>query len=64
MGDRPMMVLGAQGVASALPTLATALASRYDVTYGRPDRLIPPTRLAVDVRDQPATVAVRRWAPQ
>jgi hypothetical protein len=63
-GGINLVVLGAQGVASALPTLATALTARYDVTYGRPDRLIPPTRLAVDVRDQPATVAVRRWAPQ
>jgi hypothetical protein len=63
-GGINLMVLGPQGVASALPTLATALLSQYDVAYGRPDRLIPPTRLAVEVRDRPATVAVRRWAPQ
>lgn len=63
-GGVNLMALGPQGVASTLPKLAAALLARYDVVYGRPDRLIPPTRLAVDVRDRPATVAFRRWAPQ
>jgi hypothetical protein len=63
-GGVNLMVLGPQGVTSVLPKLAAALLSRYDVTYGRPDRLIPPTRVAVEVRDRPATVAVRRWAPR
>jgi hypothetical protein len=63
-GGVNLMALGPQGVASTLPKLATALLTRYDVAYGRPDRLIPPTRLAVEVRDRPATVAFRRWAPQ
>lgn len=55
-------VLGAQTLAPAVQSVATALVSQYAITYGRPDRLIPATRLSVETRDRNLQVLVRRWA--
>lgn len=55
-------VLGPQTLAPALDSVAAALVSQYAITYGRPDRLIPATRLSVETTDRNATVLVRRWA--
>jgi len=55
-------VLSAQTLGAALESVAAALVSQYTIAYGRPDRLIPATRLAVETTDKGATVLVRRWA--
>jgi hypothetical protein len=60
-GGTNKIALGRQGIAPGLLAVANAITSRYDVTYGRPDRLIPPKQLTVGVRDRSMTVHVRRW---
>jgi hypothetical protein len=55
-------VLGPQTLGPALESVAAALVSQYAITYGRPDRLIPATRLSVETTDRSVTVLVRRWA--
>lgn len=63
-GGQQRLVLGSSGVVPAFTSLAAALSARYDVTYARPDRLIPPSRLAVTLRRERGTVLVSRWAPR
>jgi von Willebrand factor type A domain len=60
-GGLDKTIIGDQGIAPAFGQVAAALASAYDITYGRPDRLIPPSRLSVAARDATQRVLVRRW---
>jgi hypothetical protein len=60
-GGRNKMVLSAQTLAPALESVGTAIVSQYAITYGRPDRLIPASRLAVETVNRGATVLARRW---
>ncbi|MEO8480766.1 MAG: hypothetical protein ABI634_01065 [Acidobacteriota bacterium] len=55
-------VLGAQTLGPALESVATMLVSQYAITYGRPDRLIPASRLSVETTDRGARALFRRWA--
>jgi hypothetical protein len=63
-GGMTKQVLGRQGIAPAFAAMAAILTSQYDVAYGRPDRLIPPTRVEVEVSGRDAQVLVRRWAAE
>jgi hypothetical protein len=38
------------------------LSASYDITYGRADRLIPPSRVEVSTRDSAQKVLAPRWA--
>ncbi|MEO7192912.1 MAG: VWA domain-containing protein [Vicinamibacterales bacterium] len=57
-------ILSRQGLPPAFQTVATALSSRYELTYVRPDSLIPPTRLDVQVRDRSLRVLASKWIGQ
>lgn len=55
-------VLAGQQLPAAFERLATTLGARYEVTYGRPERLIPPSRIEIQARDEALTVVTSRWA--
>ncbi len=63
-GGMNKIVLAAPGVAQAFGSVATALASTYDVTYSRPESFLPPKRLDVRVSRPGTTVLATQWAPQ
>jgi hypothetical protein len=52
-------ILDKQGLDRAFTSVATLLTSQVEVTYGRPDRLVPPSKLEVTVKRP----GVRVWAP-
>jgi hypothetical protein len=59
-GGISLPVLSREGLTRAFETVAAALTSQYDVTYARPDALIPPSRVTVSTR----TPSHRAIAPQ
>lgn len=58
------MVLTRVSLESHFKALAARLASRYAITYGRPEALIPPKNLDVTVTRPGTKVLVPRWAAQ
>lgn len=58
-GGGNKMVLSKLGIASGFNWVAGALSHAYDITYSRPDALIPPTKM--EVRATPS--GTRTWAP-
>jgi VWFA-related protein len=60
-GGASETVLSRQGLAPAFVTVAALLTSEYDVTYGRPDSLVPPTRLDVGVTLPNLDVHAPHW---
>jgi hypothetical protein len=54
-------VLSSQALESAFLSRAAILTSRYDVVYGRPESLIPPTKREVDVKRSDVRVLASRW---
>lgn len=63
-GGRNQTVLAAQGLTTAFRTLAGQLNSRWEVTYGRPDTLIPPSRLEIEGRGPDLQVLSPQWAAE
>jgi hypothetical protein len=63
-GGFSKVVLSKQGIAPGFEALAAALTSRYEVAYGRPESLIPPSRLNVEVRDPTLQVIATSWAAE
>ncbi|HXH06715.1 MAG TPA: VWA domain-containing protein, partial [Vicinamibacterales bacterium] len=61
-GGRRDYVLAVTGIGPALVSLAAELESQYLVTYARPEALIPPERLEVEVRRPGATARARTRA--
>ncbi|MCC7007908.1 MAG: VWA domain-containing protein [Acidobacteria bacterium] len=60
-GGLNVPILSGQALESAFATLSAAMLGRYDVTYGRPESLIPPTRLAVESRNKALRLSAPRW---
>jgi len=58
-GGRRDQVLAVSGIPEALLRVAEELNNQYVVTYGRPDRLIPPEKLQVTVSRPGVTVRAR-----
>lgn len=54
-------ILTRQSLDPAFQAVAKAIASRYDVTYGRLESLIPPTKLEVSVRQGSPRVLAPAW---
>ncbi|ODS53660.1 MAG: hypothetical protein ABS36_13630 [Acidobacteria bacterium SCN 69-37] len=61
-GGRHQTILASQHLPDAFTTLAAQLASRWAITYGRPDTLIPPSSLDVQARDRSWQVIAPRWS--
>jgi hypothetical protein len=60
--NRP--TLAPMGIDSAFRAIGSALMSRYDVVYGRPDALVPPSRLSIEVNNRAWRVTAPRWTGQ
>jgi hypothetical protein len=60
-GGMNKAVLSRQGIETGFKSIATLLTSQYDITYGRPESLIPPTRLEVTARRKDVRVLAPRW---
>jgi hypothetical protein len=58
-GGRRDQILAVSGIPEALLRVADDLNNQYVVTYGRPDRLIPPEKLQVTVSRPDVTVRAR-----
>jgi hypothetical protein len=58
-GGRRDQVLATSGIPEALLRVADDLLNQYVVTYGRPERLIPPEKLQVTVSKPDVTVRAR-----
>ena len=54
-------VLSPQGLVKAFADLSAAMTSRYDITYGSPESMIPPSNLAVELRDKTMRLTSSRW---
>lgn len=61
-GGHNQPILASQNIPGAFERLATQLASRWEITYGRPDTLIPPSKLEIRARDDSRQVLAPRWA--
>ena len=54
-------ILNQQAIGAAFESAARAMASSYEITYARPESLIPPSRLQIEVRDNSLKVLAPRW---
>ncbi len=63
-GGTREILLHRMAVESAFDQLADRLTSEYVVTYGRPESLIPPSRLEVTVKRAEAHVLAPHWTAQ
>jgi len=61
-GGRNEQILASQNIPGAFERLAAQLVSRWEITYGRPDTLIPPSKLEIQARDGSRQVLSPRWA--
>ncbi len=60
-GGSNTVILTPQALDSTFTSLATQLTARYLVTYARPESLVPPARLEVEVKRPGAKVRATRW---
>jgi hypothetical protein len=58
-GGRRDQILTPSGIAEAMPRVADELLNQYQVTYARPETLIPPEKLQVTVSRPGVTVRAR-----
>jgi hypothetical protein len=63
-GGSNTVILTPQALDSTFTSIATQITTRYLVTYARPESLIPPDRLEVEVKRPGAHVRATRWAPR
>jgi hypothetical protein len=63
-GGTTITILNKQGLNDKLTHLASLLANQFEITYGRPDQMIPPSKLEVTVGMKNLTVAAPRWTNQ
>jgi hypothetical protein len=61
-GGMNKVVLSAQGIELGFNTVTALLTSRYLVTYGRPDSLIPPDKVEVTSRRKDLRILAPKWA--
>lgn len=61
-GGMNKVVLSAQGIEQAFNTVATLIKSRYLVTYGRPDSMVPPDKIEVTSRRKDVRILAAKWA--
>lgn len=61
-GGMNKVVLSSQGIESAFNSLTALLTSRYLVTYGRPESMIPPEKIEVTSKRSDVRVRASKWA--
>jgi hypothetical protein len=60
-GGMHSLIVSRQAIEAALTTMASAIGARYDITYSRPESLLPPDTLEVSVRRPDSRVWAPRW---
>jgi len=63
-GGTREILLDRMGIGSQFQRLAERLTSQYAVIYGRPESLIPPTKIEVTTKRPGARVLSSRWTVQ
>ena len=63
-GGQTRAILNRTGLEDAFRSLGQALSAQLDVTYARPDTLVPPKRIDVEVKKPDTKVTAPRWAWQ
>lgn len=63
-GGMTLTILNKQGFPDKMKYLANQLGHEFEITYGRPDQLIPPSKLELTVSGKNLTVAAPRWTGQ
>lgn len=61
-GGTTKVVLTPQALDTGFNSLANQILARYFVTYGRPESLVPPSKIEVEVKRRDAKVRASRWA--
>jgi len=61
-GGTNKVVLSAQAIEQGFNTVMALLTSRYLVTYGRPDSLVPPDKVEVTSRRKDVRILAPKWA--
>jgi hypothetical protein len=61
-GGMNKVVLSAQGIEQAFSTVTALITSRYLVTYGRPDSMVPPEKIEVTSRRKDVRILASKWA--
>jgi len=61
-GGKNRTILSPQNLSAAFTTLAGQLTSRWEITHGRPDTLVPPKSREISARDNNVRVVSPRWA--
>jgi hypothetical protein len=61
-GGMNKVVLSAQAIEPAFTTVTNLLKSRYLVTYGRPDSLVPPDKIEVTSGRKDVRILASKWA--
>jgi hypothetical protein len=60
-GGYSKTILSRQSIGPGFQALSAMITSRYDVTYGRPDKMIPPKKLEVAVSRGGVRIQSPRW---
>lgn len=63
-GGTALTILNKQGLPDKMIHVANLLANQFEITYGRPDALIPPSKLELSVAKKNLTIAAPRWTGQ
>ncbi len=63
-GGTTLTILNKQGLPDKMIHLANLLAHQFEISYGRPDALIPPSKLELQITKKNLTIAAPRWTGQ
>ena len=66
-GGTTLTILNKQGLSDKMVHLANLLSNQFEITYGRPDAMIPPSKLELHVANlakKNLTIAAPRWTGQ
>jgi hypothetical protein len=63
-GGATLTILNKQGFPDKMTHLANLITHQFEITYGRPDQLIPPSKLELTIAGKNLNVAAPRWTGQ
>lgn len=63
-GGATLTIMNKQGLPDKMNHLANLMANQFEITYGRPDALIPPSKLELQIAKKNLTIVAPRWTGQ
>jgi VWFA-related protein len=60
-GGTTLTILNKQGLPDKMIQLANLLANQFEISYGRPDAMIPPSKLELSIAKKNLSIAAPRW---